>query len=762
MLASLSKNRHVSFLLFLLASVPMSALAKVTARYCRAAEGITARNNMSTIIIVDDQPVNRTIYAKIASSICDDVRTRTFGDPREALEVLAGIAPDLIVTDYKMPGLNGASFIRRVRAEPGLADVPIIVITVFEDKAFRLRALDAGATDFLLSPVDHREFVTRARNLLKLRKQQMLLAHRAERLKRELQQSQQSLQQAVRDSSERLAQVIDAVPAMISATDQHGRFLFMNAYQAGLMGVDPSSVAGRDAVEILGTENGARCKAFDELVLRDSRSIDSIEVEMTDHTGEPRVFLTTKSPLKSTSNHTVGVVTSSLDITSRKAAERHLHYMAHHDSVTGLPNRIFLSERMRQEIARARRGDCRFALHLIDLDGFKGVNDVMGHSVGDQLLTVVAERLLTITGYGHVAARLGGDEFAVLQTNLLDNGGAAGLAVEICALLRKPVVLQGKRAAVTASIGTAIHPADGADYEELLRHADLAMYKAKTDGGDGHQFYAADMNVRALQAASLDADLCLAIERDEFVLHYQPQTRLDSGKTVGVEALVRWRKPDGSLVPPARFLPRAEENGLILTISELVLRKACEQAAAWRRAGLPVQRMSVNVSPSQFGRQGLPLRIAHILSETKLDPRLLELELTENILMHDVDQVIVQLQELSDLGVAISIDDFGTGFSSLSYVKRLPVDRVKVDQSFIRNIISDPSDRAIVTAIVNLAHSLRMDVVAEGVETIEQLEYVRSAGCDAVQGYYCGRPMAAAQFESFITVDRHVAATAVG
>jgi diguanylate cyclase (GGDEF)-like protein/PAS domain S-box-containing protein len=717
---------------------------------------------MSTIVIVDDQPVNRTIYAKIASSIEDDVCTRTFGDPREALDALVGVAPDLIITDYKMPGLSGASFVRRVRAEPSLADIPIIVITVFEDKAFRLRALDAGATDFLLSPVDHREFVTRARNLLKLRKQQLLLAHRAERLERKLQRSQVSLREAVRDSSERLAQVIDAVPAMISATDQYGRFLFMNAYQAQLMGIDPSSIAGRDEAEVLGAENGARSKAFDQLVWRDSMSIESFEEEVTDHAGEQRVFLTTKSPLRNASNHTIGVVTSSLDITSRKEAERYLQYMAHHDSVTGLPNRTFLSERMRQEIARARRGDRRFALHVIDLDGFKGVNDVMGHSVGDKLLAVIAERLLTIKRYGYVVARLGGDEFAVLQTSLSDNKAAADLAIEICTLLREPVVLQGRRMTIAASIGTAIHPTDGTNYEELLRHADLAMYRAKGEGGDRHQFYAADMNLRAQQAAALDAELRLAIERNEFVLHYQPQIRLESGETIGVEALVRWRKPDGSLISPAGFLPRAEETGLILPISELVLRNACQQAALWGRVGLPVPRISVNLSPNQFRGQILPLRVAQILKETKLDPRLLELELTENILMHDLNQVVVQLQQLSDLGITISIDDFGTGFSSLSYVKRLPLDRLKIDQSFVRDVASDPSDRAIIAAVVNLAHSLRMEVVAEGIETVEQLEYVRFVGCDAVQGYYFGKPMAAAQFEDFIARAKCVAAQAVG
>jgi PAS domain S-box-containing protein len=319
---------------------------------------------MSTIVIVDDQPINRTIYAKIASSIENVDRTETFADPREALKSLGKLSPDLIITDYKMPGLNGAAFIARVRADPTTADIPIIVITVFEDRNYRLNALDAGATDFLLSPVDHREFVTRVRNLLKLRKQQLLLATRAERLERKLERSEQSLRQAVRDSSTRLAQVIDAVPAMISATDQQGRFLFMNAYQAALKGIDPSEAVGRDAAEILDTESAARTKAFDQLVLQNRGPIHSFEEEFADRAGEHRVFLTTKSPLRNASSQTIGVVTSSLDITGRKAAERHLQHMAHHDSLTGLPNRLFLSERIEQEIAGGRRGDRRFALPL--------------------------------------------------------------------------------------------------------------------------------------------------------------------------------------------------------------------------------------------------------------------------------------------------------------------------------------------------------------------------------------------------------------
>jgi diguanylate cyclase (GGDEF)-like protein/PAS domain S-box-containing protein len=713
---------------------------------------------MSTIVIVDDQPINRAIYSKIASSIESVARIETFADPREALNSLGSLAPDILITDYNMPGLDGAAFIARVRAEPTTADIPIVVITVYEDKSYRLRALDAGASDFLLSPVDHREFVTRVKNLLKLRKQQLQLADRAERLERRLERSEQSLREAVRDSSERLAQVIDAVPAMISATDQQGRFLFMNAYQAGMMGFEPSAAIGRGAAEILDAESAARAKAFDQLVLHNRGPIHSFEEEFVDRDGERRVFLTTKSALRNAANQTIGVVTSSLDITGRKAAERHLHYIAHHDSLTGLPNRALLSDRIQQEIAVGRRGDRYFALHLIDLDGFKSVNDVMGHSTGDRFLTAVAARLQTLRCPEYVVARLGGDEFAVLQTNPANTEAAAALAQEIITLLREPIVIEDHRVVLAASIGTAIYPPDGDNIEDLLRHADLAMYKAKADGGDRHQFYAADMTRRACQAAKLDAELRLAIEREEFVLHYQPQVQLDSGEITGVEALIRWRKPDGSLVPPSGFLARAEENGLILPMSAFVLRQACKQAATWRRNGLPPLRMSVNLSPIQFRGQGLPFLVTRVLAETNLEPSLLELELTENILMRDVDQVIVQLEQLSELGVILSIDDFGTGFSSLSYVKRLPVHRLKIDQSFVRDVISDPSDRAIVSAVVNLAHSLRMDVVAEGVESNEQLECVRAAGCDAVQGYYCGRPMPAAQLEDFLREARGIAA----
>jgi diguanylate cyclase (GGDEF)-like protein/PAS domain S-box-containing protein len=709
---------------------------------------------MSTIVIVDDQAVNRSVYAKMASSIDDCARVETFGDARQALESMLKKIPDLVITDYRMPGMNGATFIRHMRNEPSLADIPVIVITVYDEKSYRFRALDAGATDFLLSPVDHREFITRARNLLKLRRQQLQLANRADQLEKKLERSEQ----LVRDSSERLAQVIDSVPALISAADPSGRILFVNYNHARLLGVDPSDIVGKSPADFLNDENTARRKAFDHLVMQNGTLERSFEEELVDHhTGQTRIFLTTKSPLKDISDQVCGVVTSSIDITDRKKAESHLQHLANHDSLTDMPNRSFLRERITFEIARSRRGDRRFALHLIDIDGFKAINDARGHSVGDKYLIALAQQLKSLTRGNCFVARMGGDEFAVLQSGLTSNDEAAALAEQVRSLIREPILIDGEESTLKASIGISIYPIDGADMNALIRYADLAMYKAKSGGGDQYGFYAADMSVSASNAATLDDELRKAVSNGEFVLYYQPQYRIRDRQIIGAEALIRWKRRDGTMASPTAFLPRTEQNGLILPINEWVFQTACDQAAAWRRQGLPRFRVSVNCSPLQFVRKSLPLFVTQVLDRSGLDPTLIDLELTENILLQDVDQVAIQLHQLRELGVGISIDDFGTGFSSLSYVKRLPVDRLKIDQSFIRDVMSDPCDRAIVDAIVTLAHTLEMGVVAEGVETVEQLEFLRAVNCDEMQGFLYGRPMPADDFAALFAPIKHLA-----
>jgi diguanylate cyclase (GGDEF)-like protein/PAS domain S-box-containing protein len=702
---------------------------------------------MSLIVILDDQATNRQIFERLASSIEDDVTIRLFAEPGSALKCFAeGVTPDLIVTDYKMPVMDGSAFIRELRALPGFSEVPVIVITVYEERSFRMRALEAGATDFLQSPVDHQEFVTRARNLLKLRKQQLLLASRAENLAQELATSEQSREEVLRDSSERLAQVIDTVPAMVSATDRDGRILFANAFAGEFIGRDPAAIIGRPVDLLVDQEAAARNRALDRKVLKTGQALPSFEEELTSAIGEKRVFLTTKSPFRDSRNAIVGVLTSSLEITDRKKAEAHLIHAASHDTLTNLPNRNLLYDRLRREAARARRGDRSFALHLIDIDEFKSINDLLGHDAGDRFLKDVSRRLQDVIGEEDTVARIGGDEFAVLQPAIGSDADAIELAERIIGAMGVPFVSGGKRFACGASIGITLHPNDATDVNKLIKNADLAMYQAKAEGGNQYRFYVSDMNERAHNNAVLDAKLRVAIAQQQFVLYYQPQIETATGNIIGAEALLRWNHPENGMVSPGEFLPRAEENGLIVPINEWVLYEACREAKCWQRQGLGHLRIGINLSPVQFRRVNVAALVLRALSAAELDPRRLEIEITENIVMEDTETIISHLTQISELGVGISIDDFGTGYSSLNYIKRFPVDRIKIDQCFVRNMVEDPNDNAIVRTVTNLGHSLGLTVVAEGVETQEQVQLLEAAGCDVMQGYFYGRPMPAEQF----------------
>ena len=550
---------------------------------------------------------------------------------------------------------------------------------------------------------------------------------------------------ALRNSSERLAQVIDTVPAMISVADRDGRFLFVNAHQTSLAGLDPAAVVGKEVGELLGEDHGARSVALDRKVFRTGKPLPSYEETVTDRAGTRRILLTTKSPLRDRGNAVIGVLTSSLDITEHKHAEDHLLHMAQHDSLTGLPNGVLLSELLRREIVLARRGDRPFALHRIDLDAFKNINTALGHRVGDQFLMGVASRLQALAKDEDVVARLGGDAFAVLQTNSTQED-VVQFAQRIVAVIAQPQACGGEQVEVTGSIGVAVHPRDGVEARELLTNAELGMHQAKGDGGNQFRFYAADLNSRAREALVLDSRLREAINQDQFLLHFQPQIDLRTRRIVGAEALVRWHTPERGLVSPAEFLPRAEKTGLILPINEWVLREACREAASWPRRGLAPLRIGVNLSSVQFQKRNVPLLVAQVLADTGLDPRRLDLELTESMLLEQTDTVGRDLQLLREMGVSISIDDFGTRYSSLTYVKHFQVDRLKIDQSFVRDLGVNPNDAAIVRAIVSLGHSLDLVVIAEGVETAEQATLLHAEGCDEVQGYFFGRPMASNEF----------------
>ena len=703
---------------------------------------------MTLIAILDDRVSNRHIYARLAETIDASVVVHAFGDPVEALEWAAQVVPDLIITDYKMPVLDGADFTRRFRLIAGCADVPVVVITAYDDRAFRIAALEAGATDFLRSPVDHAEFVTRARNMLRMHRQHRLIQDRAQQLEHDLQDSERSREEVLRDSRDSLVQVIDTVPAFISATDREGRYVFVNAMHASLSGESTTALVGNGPVSVFGAAHESRSRSLDQMVFRTGNALASFEEEVVDRTGTRRVLLTSKSPLNS--GQVSCVLTTSLDITDRKRAERRLLHMANHDSLTGLANRNLLRERLERLLSSPPRGDTGLALHFLDLDHFKGANDRLGHQLGDLLLREVAARLASSVGPGDLVARLGGDEFAILQDCANGREAPEALAERLVLAMGTPFPCGGEEVRISCSIGTTLYPQDGSEMEELLRNADLAMYQAKAEGRAGFRLFVPDLNERVGRAMRIKADLRHALAGDEFVLHYQPQVALASGRITGVEALLRWNRPGYGLLMPGEFLPAANQGGLIAAIDEWVLHRACADAAAWRQAGLPRIRVGVNLSPTGLAERGVLRMVTEVLARTGLNADLLELELTEGDLVEDLEAASSVLVSLRGLGVRIAIDDFGMGYSSLNYVKSFPVNRLKIDQSFVRDLGTGSHDAAIVRAIIALGHSLGMSVMAEGVETVTQLSTLMSEGCDEIQGYYFSRPVPGRELEEIL------------
>ena len=433
------------------------------------------------------------------------------------------------------------------------------------------------------------------------------------------------------------------------------------------------------------------------------------------------------------------------EIAERRLADQRVVHMAHHDALTGLPNRTLLADRVGQAIARAHRSGGKLAVLFLDLDRFKNVNDSFGHAVGDMLLTGVSARLTSSRREEDTVARLGGDEFIVSIPDVADAAEAEAVAARILSDLAKPFTINGHQLHADVSIGIALYPRDGETAETLMRNADTAMYHAKESGRGNYQFFNAQLTERVSRRLSTETNLRRALERGEFTVHYQPLVNLSSGRVDGAEALLRWPQPDDQLVSPVEFIPIAEETGLIVPLGEWVLLEACAQAQAWQTAH-PGLRMAVNLSARQFRQKNLIGMIEQVLGESRLHPSLLELELTEGMLMHNVEEAAHILARLDEIGVRLAIDDFGTGYSSLSYLKRFPIHTLKIDRSFVRDISTDPDDAAIVTAIVAMARSLNLRVTAEGVETEEQAAFLRSLTCDQAQGFHFGRPMPSAEF----------------
>ena len=467
-------------------------------------------------------------------------------------------------------------------------------------------------------------------------------------------------------------------------------------------------------------------------------------------------------PLRHRDGSIKGIIEVSRDITSHltlleslRDKEAKLEHLAQHDALTGLPNRVLVVDRINHAIDRAKRHGGHAVLMFLDLDLFKRVNDSVGHAVGDELLRLVAGRLRACVRSDDTLGRLGGDEFIVLlEVTDKPQETASRVAGKIAESISTPIAIEDHEFSVTTSIGVCIYPEDAHDAETMLRNADSAMYRAKDEGRNNLQFYSKEMTAQAFERVLLESSLRNAVERDELLLHYQPQIDLCSGKITGVEALLRWHHPELGLVPPSRFISLAEDTGLIHPIGEWVFERACRDMAAWRRAGLPVARVAINISGKQFRDRKLDRKIAATIERAGCPAHWVELEITESFLMEDAQRSAQMLRRLQDMGMGIAIDDFGTGYSSLSYLKRLPITKLKIDRSFVRDIPEDPNDEAIARAVVALGKSLRLRVLAEGVETEAQKAFLEREGCDEAQGFLFAKPMPEAQLRAiFATPD---------
>jgi diguanylate cyclase (GGDEF)-like protein len=554
-----------------------------------------------------------------------------------------------------------------------------------------------------------------------------------------------------------LQQIVDGSvdPLLVIGLDH--RVILMNAAAKCLF---PSESLGKEnllcrhALHHSGCRGGTHFCPLQEV--RRTGQATTMIYRHEDQDGECRIFEIRASPLIDSEGDLQGIIESSRDITATIRAESQLRenesrlrHLVHHDQLTDLPNRLLLQDRMEHAMACSRRSGKSLALLFLDLDRFKTINDSLGHLVGDQVLREVGERLRRCVRETDTVARLGGDEFVIIQEGIRDFSNVIVVVQKILQMLPDPIVVEGQRLYVTPSIGVSLYPNDAESVEGLMQCADVAMYQAKALGRNTYQFYTPDMNAHSHKFLLMEGDLRRALEARQFILYYQPQVDLVSGRLVGAEALLRWDHPEMGMISPDQFIPLAEETGLILPIGEWVLETACTQNRQWQQVGYPAMNVSVNISGRQFRQPGFIDMLENVLGKTGLSPEWLELEITESIVMESVHDMISTLAEIREKGIGLSIDDFGTGYSSLSYLKRFPVSKLKIDRSFVRDVVSGRDDMEIATAVIALARSMKLDVVAEGVENREQLSFLLERGCSHGQGFLFGPPCPPEDFDSY-------------
>ncbi len=684
------------------------------------------------LLLIEDNPAD----ARLVREALTDTRFGPFQiewvkNLSDGLERLSKGGIEAVLADLFLPDSQGIETLDRLLlAAPR---VPILVLSGLDDEDIASQTVQHGAQDYL--PKDHLDSYTLSRAL-----RNMIDRKRAE--------------DALFTEKERAQVTLNSIGDAVLCTDSSGNVTYMNIVAEQMTGWLRREASGRPLADVFHIIDGVTRQPAQnplEMAVAQNRIVGLTEnCILIRRDGHESAIEDSAAPIHDRDGHGTGAVIVFHDVSAARAMTLQIAHAAEHDFLTGLPNRMLLNERIGQAIALSSRHMRKSAVLFLDLDGFIHINDSLGHPVGDKLLQSIAKRLVDCVRGSDTVSRQGGDEFVVLLSEVEQSDYAAVTARRMLQAVAEAHSIDLHDLHVTTSIGVSVYPDDGLDAETLIKNADTAMYQAKENGRQGYQFFKPAMNVRAVERQSIEESLRRALERQEFVLHYQPKIDLRTGEIAGAEALIRWTHPTRGPVPPAQFIPVAEDCGLILPIGNWVLREACKQARAWVDAGLPLGTMAVNISAMEFGDENFLEGVFAILKDTGLDPRCLELELTESVLMKRAESTESILKTLRARGVQLAVDDFGTGYSSLSYLRKFPIDALKIDQSFVRQITTSPDETTIVTAVISMGRSLKLRVVAEGVETQEELAFLQAHQCEEAQGHYFSQPVLPQQFAKLL------------
>ncbi|MDU0458119.1 MAG: EAL domain-containing protein [Geobacteraceae bacterium] len=683
-----------------------------------------------TILVIEDDAG----FAELMSATLADAghvcHSFTRGDA--AFDWLASNSASLIILDYSLPDMTGAAFVDRMR-EIGLS-IPFVMVTGRDDALLAVEMMKTGACDFMIKDTT---FLDRLPAVIARAMHEVGTRRKLEKAELCLRLSEARLARA-----QKIARMGSWEWNIVSGE------IYWSDELYNIFGLKPGEPREISMEWIYSVVSPLDLPAFKKAMLSSVKTCQPLNINyriITKNYGE--IVVSSQGEVECDESGRACLLSgTTLDITARIRAESEIQQLINYDTLTGLPNRSLLHDRLHLAIAQAAREKNLLGVLILDLDRFKGINDALGHRAGDKLLKLVANRLGACVRETDTLARLGGDEFVAILVGVSHAEGITKVAKKILTIISEPVYIEGHEIYSTCSIGIAVYPMDGEDSHTLLKHADLAMYQAKEQDRNNFQFFSRDMNIKVLERMMLENSMRKALEREEFFLVYQPQVDSRTGRITGMEALLRWQHPDLGLLAPDKFIYLAEENNFIIPLGEWVLRTACRQNKAWQNEGLPAVRIAVNLSAKQFGQYHLDQVIASTLLETGLEAEYLELEITESTIMKDAEQNTVILKKLKDMGISLAIDDFGTGYSSLSYLKHFPISRLKIDRSFVRDITTNTDDAAIAEIIIDIARTLKLNVIAEGVETRAQMQFLSFNNCVEMQGYLFSRPVRAEEF----------------